>query len=186
MAADDSAPGDLELVREFVNTLDVEDQIDALDSPAALGAWLSDRALLPRRSHLSADDRRRALEFREALRAVLMANNGASLPRRALATLNDAGAAAPLAVRFGADGRAQLEPPASGIEAAIGRLASIAFQAMTEGTWARLKACPADDCHWAFYDRSRNRSGTWCDMTTCGNRAKARAFRERHGTGVGD
>ena len=43
-----------------------------------------------------------------------------------------------------------------------------------------VKACPADDCRWAFYDRSRNRSGTWCDMSDCGNRAKARAYRKRH------
>ena len=35
------------------------------------------------------------------------------------------------------------------------------------------------DCRWAFYDGSKNRSGRWCDMASCGNRMKARAFRER-------
>jgi predicted RNA-binding Zn ribbon-like protein len=35
----------------------------------------------------------------------------------------------------------------------------------------RLKICP--NCQWLFLDRSRNRSRTWCDMTVCGNRAKA-------------
>jgi predicted RNA-binding Zn ribbon-like protein len=50
---------------------------------------------------------------------------------------------------------------------------------MGDGTWRRLKACSAETCQWAFYDGSRNRSGVWCTMQTCGNRAKARSFRQR-------
>ncbi len=53
--------------------------------------------------------------------------------------------------------------------------------AQAAGTWERLKSCPADDCRWAFYDRSRNRSAVWCNMAVCGNRAKVRSYRERHG-----
>ena len=63
-----------------------------------------------------------------------------------------------------------------------GRLLAIVVEAQAAGTWARLKACPAEDCHWAFYDASRNRSRTWCSMQGCGNRAKARAYRARHYT----
>ncbi|MGH9061952.1 MAG: CGNR zinc finger domain-containing protein, partial [Acidimicrobiales bacterium] len=47
------------------------------------------------------------------------------------------------------------------------------------GDWVRLKICPADDCLWAFYDESRNRSRTWCSMRVCGNREKARSWRAR-------
>jgi predicted RNA-binding Zn ribbon-like protein len=47
------------------------------------------------------------------------------------------------------------------------------------GEWDRFKICPADACRWAFFDRSRNRSRTWCSMQVCGNREKARAWRER-------
>ena len=47
------------------------------------------------------------------------------------------------------------------------------------GTWERLKACAADDCQWAFYDVSRNRSRTWCSMEECGNREKTRRYRQR-------
>ena len=67
----------------------------------------------------------------------------------------------------------------SGTSAVIGPLVAIAYEAMAAGTWSRLKACPADDCHWAFYDHSKNHSGTWCAMGVCGNRAKVRAYRER-------
>jgi predicted RNA-binding Zn ribbon-like protein len=41
----------------------------------------------------------------------------------------------------------------------------------------RLKVCP--NCDWLFIDRSRNASRVWCDMHTCGNRAKARRHAER-------
>ena len=50
---------------------------------------------------------------------------------------------------------------------------------MSDGDWARMKACGNPECRWAFYDGSKNRSGRWCEMASCGNRMKARAFRER-------
>ena len=62
----------------------------------------------------------------------------------------------------------------------LGRLAAIVARSQADGTWPRMKACPNDRCHWAFYDRSRNRSRTWCTMSVCGNRAKARSYRARH------
>jgi predicted RNA-binding Zn ribbon-like protein len=51
---------------------------------------------------------------------------------------------------------------------------------MLDGTWGRLKACR--NCHWSFYDRSPNRSATWCSMQLCGNRTKTRAYRRRKST----
>jgi predicted RNA-binding Zn ribbon-like protein len=45
---------------------------------------------------------------------------------------------------------------------------------------APVRACPGDDCGWLFLDpRGRRR---WCDMGSCGNRAKARSFAVRHRT----
>jgi predicted RNA-binding Zn ribbon-like protein len=52
---------------------------------------------------------------------------------------------------------------------------------MAAGNWNRLKVCSNDACQRAFYDASRNRSGRWCSMATCGNRMKGRAYRQRHG-----
>jgi predicted RNA-binding Zn ribbon-like protein len=51
---------------------------------------------------------------------------------------------------------------------------------MLDGSWSRLKACR--QCGWAFYDYSRNRSGSWCSMQLCGNRTKTRAYRRRQHT----
>jgi predicted RNA-binding Zn ribbon-like protein len=83
-------------------------------------------------------------------------------------------------VRFDAAGRSRLEPSASGVDGALGRLLAIVNTAMTDGTWPRLKACRSHACLWAFYDASKNRSGAWCSMAVCGSRSKARAYRRRH------
>jgi predicted RNA-binding Zn ribbon-like protein len=76
-------------------------------------------------------------------------------------------------------GRVVVVPAGSGATAALTRLLLIAAEAATAGTWSRLKVCSADDCQWAFYDRSPTRSGCWCSMQICGSRAKSRAYRNR-------
>ena len=77
-------------------------------------------------------------------------------------------------------GDALIAPRAGGVDGALGHLLVLIADAQRDGTWSRLKACPAEDCQFAFYDRSRNRSAVWCDMKVCGNRAKVRQFRTRH------
>lgn len=173
------APPQLEPVREFVNTYDAEDGTEMLDSPAALRAWLHARGLLGDGEQVGAVDVERATALREALRAILLHHGGLELDPEAGRTVEDAARRAQLSVRFGGHGEAFVEPLARGADAALGRLLAIIDAAQREGTWSRLKVCPADDCLWAFYDTSRNRSGRWCDMAECGNRAKVRAFRER-------
>lgn len=42
-----------------------------------------------------------------------------------------------------------------------------------------VRFCEAPDCEWLFLDHSRNRSRRWCDMTSCGNRQKARRHYQR-------
>ncbi len=50
----------------------------------------------------------------------------------------------------------------------------------------RVRECAGAGCDWLFIDRSRNGTRRWCDMTVCGNRAKARRHyarsRGHHGT----
>ena len=55
--------------------------------------------------------------------------------------------------------------------------AAVVATAMLDGSWPRVKVCR--QCEWAFYDRSRNRSGQWCAMRVCGSRVKTRAYRAR-------
>lgn len=176
---DQAAPGALELVREFVNTRDAELGTDRLADPGAAAAWMGEHGVPGGGEPLAGSDLERLAAVREALRALLLANNsGVAPPPDALETLNGQAAEAAIGLRFDAEGAA-LVTRCDGVDSAIARLLSAAHEAMRDGTWRRLKVCPADDCLWAFYDHSRNRSGTWCRMEECGNRAKARAYRER-------
>jgi predicted RNA-binding Zn ribbon-like protein len=174
-----AAPGELELVRRFLNTRDVEEGLDEIASPEELRAWLAGQGLEPGRRLVQADVER-AIAMRESLRALAFANNGERLEPEALPTLNSVAGETQLFVRFDEHGQAALEPACEGAEAALGELLAIVFRSMADGNWRRLKACREDTCQWAFYDRSKNRSATWCSMEVCGNRAKARAYRARH------
>ena len=179
MDDDDEAPGALALIERLVNTRDIEDGTDDLGTPAALSEWL--RANDFPVDSVDAAGLEKATRLREGLRELLLANHGPDDdPSLASAKLDALAREAPLRVRFDASGAAVLEPAGSGVDAAIARILAIVAQSQAEGTWARMKACPWDTCQYAFFDRSRNRSRTWCDMSTCGNRAKARTYRARH------
>jgi predicted RNA-binding Zn ribbon-like protein len=40
----------------------------------------------------------------------------------------------------------------------------------------RIRRCASEKCDWMFLDRSKRGNRRWCDMTVCGNRAKAQRF----------
>lgn len=170
----------LDLVRDYVNTLDFETGIDRLSSPDELAMWFSEQGLVddlvePTRSEL-AD----AVAVREAIRELLLANNGVDADTEtASKTLEAAGRAAQLGVRF-ESGRPVLAPEGDGARAAIGRVVAAVAELAPTDEWKRLKTCRDETCRVAFYDKSRNRSRAWCSMEVCGNREKARSFRQRH------
>jgi predicted RNA-binding Zn ribbon-like protein len=109
------------------------------------------------------------------LRALALANNALPLDPAALEVVNDA--AARLSLELSGDG--DLAVRADGNE--LDGIVAVAFAAMLDGNWRRLKACR--NCHWSFYDYSPNRSATWCSMQLCGNRKKTRAYRRRKAEG---
>jgi predicted RNA-binding Zn ribbon-like protein len=180
MSKHQTAPGELEYVRQFVNTLDLDPGTENLREPEDLRSWLIDHGLGPAEMGVSHADLRRAIELREALRAVLVAHtNGTSAPPNASRTLDEFAVRARLGLRFDEHGGARVEPAVAGVNGALGRLLTIVHAAIADGSWTRLKGCRADSCEWAFYDHTKNQSGTWCSMQTCGNRAKARTYRGR-------
>ncbi|MEV7419353.1 CGNR zinc finger domain-containing protein [Streptomyces sp. NPDC089919] len=155
------APGGLALIEALINSLSLETGEDRLAGELGLsGAALAEAAAL-----------------REPLRAALHLHAGHPASAERLAELNRLLAAAPLAVAVGDAGTAELRPdPAAGI---TGRVAGAIAEAVAAGTWHRLKACAAEDCQWAYYDRSPAGRGRWCTMSVCGARAKMRTYRSR-------
>jgi predicted RNA-binding Zn ribbon-like protein len=178
----DPAPGDLELVRALVNTRELDPDREELTDPRALRDWLVSRGLpAPRR--LTDDDLGRAREFREAVRSLLLANNGEPLDTAAVRTLQRIADDAPVRLEVGPDGDVDMACSAEGVDALVADVLSAIARAQESGEWARLKACSSGECLWAFYDRSRNRSRHWCSMEVCGNRAKTRAYRSKRSAG---
>ena len=180
------APGELELVRQFVNTRDIEEGSDELDSPDSLLNWFASMDLLNEDEAIADEkDLERALTLREGIRYLLLANHGEEVEPAHLRELNRAAESVCLTVRFDDEGSPTLESESSGGSAALGRILAAVVRATGEGIWGRLKVCTNGACQWAFYDRSKNRSGKWCTMEVCGNRMKARTFRQRQTSGQG-
>jgi predicted RNA-binding Zn ribbon-like protein len=166
----------LELIRDFVNTADLEPGEDRLVDPGALRHWLAVHGLAAEHGRATAADLDQALALREALRELLRAHTGVAADvDGASAVLDGIARRNGVRLRFVA-GAVEFEPARRGLG---GVLAAVAGS-MADGSWERLKACRSDTCRWAFIDSARNHSRQWCDMKVCGNRAKARAFRERH------
>ncbi|HEY2059855.1 MAG TPA: CGNR zinc finger domain-containing protein [Amycolatopsis sp.] len=170
---------DASLVVAFLNTVDVERNEDLLDDPELWHRWSAEHAghaiapgkpadarTTPATLRAAPTDARATPEAARAVRDALRAAiGGPRLPPRPLDV--------PLHLALTTDGPALLTPDViTAVLAAATRLA-------IRGDWVRLKICPADDCLWAFYDESRNRSRTWCSMRVCGNREKARSWRAR-------
>jgi len=155
-----AAPPPLREVQLLLNSVDLEHERDWLPD------WLAERGLEA--------EEERARGLREALRALVLANNGVPVGEPALAAVNDA--ARRVSLRVDAGGELSVESHGDALDDVV----AIVFAAMLDGTWTRLKACR--NCRWSFYDNSPNRSGTWCSMQLCGNRRKTRAYRSRRRT----
>jgi predicted RNA-binding Zn ribbon-like protein len=173
------APPPLDLVEDFINTVDLESGSDELATASALRGWLLDHKLIQRSETVDERDRQQAIRLREALRRTAAANNAGAVNTRAVRQLNQLADRARMVVAFGADGTARLDPSVKGVEAALARILSAVYVTVLTGSWTRLKACANDTCEWAFYDASKNRSARWCEMADCGNDAKGRAYRAR-------
>jgi predicted RNA-binding Zn ribbon-like protein len=177
------APGRLGLVQAFVNSFWDLDAggAEGWPGPDAYGAWLAARGFEDGRP--DTEDLARAIELREALRALALANHDDVPAREAEDVLDriaeEVAPYAGLTPRFsGGDGDC-LDVAAGGPDAALALVLGAVFAARADGAWRRLKACPHAHCGWAFYDRSRNRSSQWCSMRICGNRTKGARHRQR-------
>ena len=96
---DKRAPAPLDLVQRFVNTVDLEDGDEELFRPEALGQWLADRDLIGPDEPVTEGDLRRAIDVREGLRALMLANNGHPLDEAAVERMNRAASRSGMVLR---------------------------------------------------------------------------------------
>ncbi|MGD3109703.1 CGNR zinc finger domain-containing protein [Streptomyces sp. YGL11-2] len=182
----DPAPGGLGLVQDLLNTVGAgAPRIpDLLAEVAEAQAWVDEATAqwaavtgqrVPRVA-LDDDGLTELRAFRNDLQeATAKAQDAGSGPGALALVLHSATAA----LQLGDSGLVRLEPRGSGWR----RLTSLALAAAFEGQQAdtrrRLKTCRNLRCRVAFYDRSRNNSGVWHDVKSCGNAANLRAYRAR-------
>ncbi|SNS50265.1 CGNR zinc finger domain-containing protein [Rhodococcoides kyotonense] len=155
------APDGLDVVQDFLNTraISVKGFPDLLADGASAGSTLG----------------------------VELTDSDATHLRRLRSVLEDLIAGRPLAeatqvpasIRVDESGSVRLASAGHGWQAVASSIWAEVFIAQHTDIWRRLKRCRNELCGSAFYDRSRNNSGVWHDVKTCGNSANLRASRAR-------
>ena len=176
------APGGFALVQELLNTRAAmsysSDLLTVTDDAQwwvteALATWSRVSGLPAPTLLLSVTDLRSLRRLRTAFENVVLAGVNAGPP----------GALPPADVQVSlvpdAGGWVRVVPTGRGIRWLASALWAEALLAQQAGMWLRLKLCHNAACRAAFFDTSRNNSGVWHDVSTCGNTANLRAFRER-------
>jgi predicted RNA-binding Zn ribbon-like protein len=176
------APAGLALLQELLNTrapmsygsdllLSADDAQRWLTE--ALATWSRVSGLPAPTLLISSTDLRSLRRLRSTFENVILAG-GNHEPDGALPPAD-----VPVSLVPDADGWVRIVPAGRGTRWLASALWSEALLAQQAGLWPRLKLCHNPDCRAAFFDTSRNNSGVWHDVSTCGNTANLRAFRER-------
>ncbi|MFV8318469.1 CGNR zinc finger domain-containing protein [Mycobacterium sp. 23] len=171
------APGGLALVQDFLNTVSIGDYgpdlLGGTESActwaaAAAPAWLAERGIDATSPQLSDAD---VAELRGLRDAIARLVNGDSARW-------DVG---PVSATFAVSerGEVHLEPVGTGWRWYASALWTEILLSQLAGSWRRIKQCRNPHCTSTFYDRSKNNSGVWHDVKTCGNAANLRASRAR-------
>nr|WP_231998483.1 CGNR zinc finger domain-containing protein [Mycobacterium sp. 1245499.0] len=172
------APGGLGLVQDFLNTRAIDGYgPDLLAEPrlagdwatAAVRAWSSARGVDLSPPELGDAD----LAKLRALRATIEQLVAGEQPRSHGAD----GVAASFALSDA--GEVRLDPHGGGWRWLASALWGEILLSQQAGTWRRIKRCHNHRCGSTFYDRSKNSSGVWHDVKTCGNAVNLRASRAR-------
>lgn len=193
MTAEHTHAADLETTADFLNTLAIDDgaSVERLVSADDAIAFLAGRGLAHepalRAQVAQAGDRAwldRVRETRAALRALWDAEVEHHEPDdAAITTVNAILREAPrieFVIGQGCCGIGHRHTADDPTGEALARLVEPFLGVVASGTTGRLRVCANDDCRWAFEDTSRAGRRRWCDMTSCGNVAKARRYRARH------
>ncbi len=196
MNAEHTHTASIDVTADFLNTLSIDDgvPVEHLSGVEDAIAFLAGRGLAHedalRGQAATAGDRawlERVRQTRAALRALWDAEVEHGTPdATAIDTLNAVLREAPrieLVVGDSCCGVRHRHTADDPTGEALARLVEPFVAAVAADTTDRLRICANDDCRWAFEDTSRSGRRRWCDMTTCGNVAKARRHRARQRAG---
>lgn len=172
------APGTLGLVQDFLNTKGIDGYApDLLADAGTAGEWLENavrawsalRGVEAKPPVLTAADLGRLRALRATIAELVDGAPGSGLATGAISA----------SFALSGAGEVRLNPSGSGWRWLASALWGEILLSQRADTWRRLKQCHNGQCHTAFYDRSKNNSGVWHDVKTCGNAANLRASRAR-------
>jgi len=181
---------------DFIDTLELEhgEPFDHFVQPAEMVSWLHDRGLLhdasldPDVAHLMKPGpaANRALDRVRRVRAALRELVDATVEQRpptasAVEMVNQAMRAHQRLVLVAGEDGVSLDHRHEGdsLDDALARIAERVAREISGDRADRLRICDNDTCRWVFFDSSPTGRRRWCDMATCGNRAKAARHRAR-------
>lgn len=186
------------LCLDFANTIHdrrAEDKEEELHAISDVLLWAKEAGLLSVADHgrLATHYRRdprasaaalaKAVTIRDLLVSIFAGlANGRSISSQRFFELNSALEEVPgfLSVRKDSDRIAmQWTSAHEGLQRVFFKVLTSAADLLASDRLMRLRECASNDCTWLFVDESRNRSRRWCDMSTCGNRMKARRHYRR-------
>lgn len=171
------APGGLGLVQDFLNTIGIYDYPDLLANTtladdwaaSAVRTWSALRGVDAEPPALNDADLSKLRALRDTITKMV---TGQPPDRRRLGSIFASFAVSDT-------GEVRLEPAGSGWRWLASLLWSEILFSQQADTWRRIKQCHKHGCASTFYDRSKNNSGVWHDVKTCGNAANLRASRAR-------
>ncbi len=171
---DRQAPGRLELVRRFCNSINRESGGERFAAPGDIDGWLASEG--EPGVDATGSGLRRIIAVRDVLHALAVVNAGGPPDPGGWSQLAEL--LAPTRVGFAVVGPSLVTVPmGDGVDALLGDLGLIVTRSLHDGTWERVKACQR--CCWVVYDPSKNGSVRWCSMRACGGRHNAREYRLR-------
>lgn len=164
------------LIKDFANTIDVEENTDELATPAQLAGWLAAAGLADVAPRMDRQSHQAYLRLRAGIREALGAHATSATAR--VSAADAVLARLPVKVHLSAVAEQVLlpSPELPPTRQALANLALAWARIVLTGEAGRLKRCAESSCGWVFWDVSKNRSRRWCSMRVCGNRAKARTY----------
>jgi len=115
---------------------------------------------------------RRAIKLRELIFAVFRAD---TMDEARLESLQALSAEASTHRRLVQEGKGVAwKWQRDGLDQMFWPIIDAATSLLTSDRRARVRVCDGETCLWLFIDNSRQGNRRWCDMTTCGNQAKAK------------
>ena len=160
--------------------------VDQLSTPHAVGRWFHQAGLIAEIPEVRDSEVATVAELREAIYRLVHPDTRGTPSDGDIGTVNYfASQNGPYPV-LAADARSATNCSTHPVPACLSVVAGDAIRLLSSAELAGVRECSGPDCSVLFLDASRSNQRRWCDMSRCGNQAKASRHRRRQLSGASD